>query len=263
MNFVKINPGTFLMGSPETEGGRWSDETQHSVTITQPLEMQTTQVTQKQWVEIMEDNPSYFKGNDLPVEQVSWDDAQDFIHKLNAQGRDNYVYRLPTEAEWEYCARAGSSSSYSFGDFSDRLQTYGWFSYNSNNKTHPAGRLVCNIWGLYDMHGNVWEWCQDWYGKYDLNGSIQGPASGSFRVIRGGGRDDDARGLRSAQRNGFGPANRSSVVGFRLCRTENKICKLPLGPFTLDQDKAAGCAEVLKNIRQIRAKLSKIEKLLK
>ncbi len=159
--FAQICPSTFMMGSPKSESGRDSNEgPQHQVTISKAFELQTTEVTQSQWQAVMGSTPSDFKGPDLPVEQVSWDDAQAFISKLNALG-DGYRYRLPTEAEWEYAARAGTTGPYA-GD----LDAMAWYSQNSGNKTHPVGTKAPNAWGLYDMHGNVWEWTQDWDGAY-------------------------------------------------------------------------------------------------
>src|SRR6185295_12837821 len=128
----------------------------HKVRITRQFEIGKYEVTQEQWQAVMGDNPSNFKGANLPVEKVSWNDAQDFLLKLNA--RDGYTYRLPTEAEWEYACRAGS-----MGDFAGELDDVAWYDKNSGSKTHPVGQKRPNVWGLYDMHGNVSEWCSDWY----------------------------------------------------------------------------------------------------
>jgi formylglycine-generating enzyme required for sulfatase activity len=189
MKFVLIPAGEFTMGSPENEQGRDSNEPQHKVKITKPFYMQTTEVTQAQWKAVMGNNPSYFKGNDLPVETVSWDDAQEFIKKLSA--KEGVKYRLPTEAEWEYACRAGSTTKFYFGEDESKLDEYAWYHNNSDGKTHPVGQKKPNAWGLYDMHGNVWEWCQDWYGAdYYKNSPAedpQGPASAESRVLRGGG----------------------------------------------------------------------------
>lgn len=165
MNFKLIKAGTFMMGSPKDENNRFEDETQHEVTIDKDFEMQTSPVTQEQWEGIMGNNPSYFKGKDLPVETVSWDDVQEFIKKLNDKN-DGYTYRLPTEAEWEFAARGGTTTAYSFGDDPSQSSDYAWFSKNSEGTTHPVGMKKPNPFGLYDMHGNVWEWVQDEYKEY-------------------------------------------------------------------------------------------------
>ncbi len=189
VKFVLIPAGTFMMGSPEDEEGRWdTGERLHHVTISKPFYMQITQVTQGQWKKVMGNNPSYFKGDyNLPVESVSWNDVQEFISELNSmEGVDKY--RLPTEAEWEYACRTGSTTAYCFGDDPRRLGEYAWYFDNSGSETRPAGKKKPNAWGLYDMHGNVWERVQDWWGKYP-SGSVtdpEGPSSGSDRVRRGG-----------------------------------------------------------------------------
>lgn len=214
--FAQICPGTFMLGSPDSEPGRDSDEgPQHRVRISKAFELQTTEVTQSQWQAVMGSNPSSFKGFDLPVEQVSWDDAQVFIAKLNALG-DGYRYRLPTEAEWEYAARAGTTGPYA-GD----LGAMAWYDPNSGGTTHPVGTKAPNAWGLYDMHGNVWEWTQDWYGDYSASAVTDpvGPSSGSGRVNRGGGWRSGSQGCRSAARLYFSPDDRGSILGLRLLRT--------------------------------------------
>ena len=216
--FILIQPGSFIMGSPEDENYRWDDETQHKVTITKPFYMQSTSVTQEQWQSVMESNPSYFKGENLPVEQISWNDVQEFIQRLNQ--RDEGVYRLPTEAEWEYCCRAGSQSAFYFGDNEAELDDYAWYEKNSNGQTHPVGQKKPNAWGLYDMHGNVYEWCQNWYDDYPSKVVCdpQGPPKGVYRVYRGGGWYLEARYARSAFRNGYSPDFRYSALGFRLVK---------------------------------------------
>jgi formylglycine-generating enzyme required for sulfatase activity len=171
----------------------------------------------------MKNNPSYFKGAENPVEQVSWEDAVEFCRKLSelsAEKAAGNVYRLPTEAQWEYACRAGTTTQFSFGDDESDLGDYAWYRENSASKAHPVGGKQPNAWGLYDMHGNVWEWCQDWYDDYP-SGAVTdptGPADGSGRVIRGGGWDFIAEICRSAYRSGFGPSFRSlSDCGFRVC----------------------------------------------
>jgi formylglycine-generating enzyme required for sulfatase activity len=216
MTFVKIPAGTFMMGSPDSESGRYSNEgPQHQVTISKAFELQTTEVTQSQWQAVMGSNPSKFKGPDLPVEMVSWDDAQAFITKLNAMG-DGYRYRLPTEAEWEYAVRAGTTGPYA-GD----LDAMAWYDKNSGDTSHPVATKAANAWGLYDMHGNVWEWVQDWYGNYDASAVTDpvGPSSGSSRVHRGGGWSSGSRYCRSAYRPANSPGNRYADLGLRLLRT--------------------------------------------
>ncbi|MCI0526115.1 MAG: formylglycine-generating enzyme family protein, partial [Nitrospira sp.] len=175
-------------------------------------------------VTIMGNNPSQFKGQTNPVENVSWEDVQEFIRELNTQ-EGGKLYRLPTEAEWEYAARAGSTSKYVFGDEETQLDQYAWYRYNSGGKTHPVGQLKPNTWGFYDMYGNVWEWVSDLYHKdyyaQSPDTDPQGPADSSHqkpdRVARGGGWLSDARFCRSASR-GVAPGVRRGHVGFRLVR---------------------------------------------
>ncbi len=218
--FVLIPAGEFMMGS---ENGRSDEKPVHKVTISRSFEMGKYQVTQAQWEAVMGDkwwaknNPSHFKGAKLPVESVSWDDAQEFIEKLNAKN-DGYIYRLPTEAEWEYACRAGST-----GDYAGDLDGMAWYDSNSANKTHPVGEKKPNAWGLHDMHGNVWEWCMDWYSSdyYSQSPSTDpsGPSTGSVRLVRGGSWSGDARDCRSANRDGCAPTIRGDNLGFRLVRT--------------------------------------------
>ena len=187
MDFVLIKPGSFMMGS---KNGLLEDERPvHKVTITKPFYMGVYEVTQAQWKALMGDNPFYFKGDALPVEQVSWEDCQRFLAKLNQRAGQGRICRLPTEAEWEYACRAGSTSDYCFGD-DDRLGDYAWYPRNSGYKTHPVGQKKPNAWGLYDMHGNVWEWCSDWYDAAYYAESPgkdpKGPSTGQERVVRGG-----------------------------------------------------------------------------
>ncbi len=166
MDFVLIKAGTFMMGSPEDEEGRYYKEIQHQVILTQDYYMQTTELTQGQWEAVMGSNPSNFYncGSNCPVEKVSWNDIQAFIEKLNQRGEG--IYRLPTEAEWEYAARAGSTTAFANGGITERgcsydanLDAMGWY-YGNADGTHPVAQKLPNAWGLYDMHGNVWEWCQ-------------------------------------------------------------------------------------------------------
>jgi formylglycine-generating enzyme required for sulfatase activity len=230
MKFRLIRPGTFRMGSPASESGRDNDETQHSVTISKPYYLGIYEVTQEQYERVMGKNPSYFKGARDPVENVSWEDAVAFIEKLNGMPSEKdagRVYRLPTEAEWEYACRAGSESAYCFGDTLVTLQQYAWFGENSGSKTHPVGKKQPNAWGLYDMHGNVWEWCYDWDGDYSSAAVADpsGPARGSYRVLRGGSWVNEAALCRSARRRWFVPSFRFNSVGFRVALSSTGIPK--------------------------------------
>jgi formylglycine-generating enzyme required for sulfatase activity len=219
MEFVLIQPGEFDMGSTANEIDRYDDEGPvHHVTISEAFYLGKYEVTQKQWYEVIGDNPSYFKGDDLPVEMVSWDDVQEFIKKLN-EIENTDKYRLPTEAEWEYAARAGTTTRYSFGDDDSKLGEYAWYRENSEDKTHPVGKKGANPWGLYDMHGNVWEWVQDeWHDTYDgapVDGSAWEDGVGAIRVSRGGSWISDAGRCRSA-RCFYAPGFRGLNLGFRL-----------------------------------------------
>jgi formylglycine-generating enzyme required for sulfatase activity len=229
MEFVLIRAGKFMMGSPEDEPGRYTGENPHPVNLTTSFYMQTTEVTQGQWLAVMPKNPSSHKGcgDNCPVEQVSWDDVQGFIKKLNQmEGTDKY--RLPTEAEWEYACRAGSATAFPNGNITELqcerdpiLDAIGWYCWNSKNSIQPVARKKPNAWGLHDMAGNVQEWCQDWFGvfPYDEVTNPQGPPSGSYRVMRGGVWYSPARDCRCASRFGSPPRYRFRHIGFRLCRT--------------------------------------------
>ena len=219
MEFVRIQPGEFDMGSPVNETARYDNEGPvHHVTISEAFYLGKYEVTQKQWHEVMEHNPSYFKGDDLPVENVSWDDVQEFIKKLNKK-ENTHNYRLPSEAEWEYAARAGTTTRYFFGNDDSKLGEYAWYSENSNRKTHTVGKKGANPWGLYDVHGNVWEWVQDkWHPSYDgapSDGSAWEDGVVAFRVFRGGSWEYGAWYCRSAFH--IGDASfRSRGLSFRL-----------------------------------------------
>ena len=214
IEFMLILPGSFMMGS--TNG---SDEKPvHQVTIKYSFYMGRFEVTQAQWQSVMGNNPSSFKGDlaepyiKLPVEHVSWDDAQEFIRKLNEMN-DAYRYRLPSEAEWEYACRAGTT-----GDYAGTLNDMAWYAENSENRTHPVGQKQPNAWGLFDMHGNVWEWCEDWYHETYSGAPTDGSAwlSGGehkYRVLRGGSWNYYAR---SAIRVYFPPDWRNDAYGFRV-----------------------------------------------
>jgi formylglycine-generating enzyme required for sulfatase activity len=237
MKLVLIPAGEFLMGSPDSDPGAKRDEKpQHWVRITQPFSLGVTPVTQSQYRAVTGTSPSHFHGSDdLPVEQVSWDDAIEFCNKLSEReglepfghltagvrsGGDGY--RLPTEAEWEYACRAGSSNRFHFGEDEAILGEYAWFAGNSESKTNPLGQKHPNPWGLYDMHGNVWEWCRDWYKADYFHESPEsdplGPLQASLRVYRGGCWGSLPRGCRAADRGRDAPADRGSGLGFRVAR---------------------------------------------
>ena len=229
MTFILLPAGTFTMGSPSSEPGRYSVEgPQHQVTLTQSFYMQQTEVTEAQWEAVMGSKPFYFSCPTCPVGRVSWDDVQTFIGHMNARGEG--TYNLPTEAQWEYAARAGSTTAFynggitSYPDMDDcnydgNLNAIGWYCYNDYQDYPVAGKSP-NAWGLYDMSGNMYEWCQDWYGYYPTGAVTDptGPSSGSHRVFRGGSKGNHARRCRSAFRSGFEPDHWSFSVGFRLTR---------------------------------------------
>jgi formylglycine-generating enzyme required for sulfatase activity len=229
MKFVWIPPGTFLMGSPKEEKERQlfnADETQHKVTLTKGFYMGVYAVTQEQYETVMGKNPSHFKGEkNLPVQTVSWNDCQEFVKKLRE--KDKKLYRLPTEAEWEYSCRAGTKTPFHFGETisTDQANYNGDFTYGDGKKgvyrekTTPVGSFPANAWGLHDMHGNVWEWCEDWHGDYPQKDVVdpQGPEKGQARVLRGGSWADNPRNCRSAHRSGREPGYRNVNVGCRLC----------------------------------------------
>lgn len=220
MEFVQIVPGTFMMGSPGSEPYRMYDELQHAVTLTKDFWLGKYPVTQAQWQAVIGSNPSHFQGDaQRPVDTVSWNDCQLFLQRLAAQGQGEF--RLPTEAEWEYACRAGSTKAFCFGDDDSQLAGYAWYRANSGNRTHPVGQKSPNAWGLYDMHGNLSEWCQDWYGTYSHDAVIDpmGASSGLFRVTRGGTFGDDSRFCRAASRCWVSPDSANNVcLGFRILR---------------------------------------------
>ena len=221
MKLVLIPPGEFMMGSPDWDKNAGGDEKpQHRVRITKPFYLGKYLVTQEQWQSVMGSNPSHFRGPKNPVEMVSWDDCQQFFDKLNAKSAlGGYKFQLPTEAQWEYACRAGSTTKYCFGDAEGQLGDYGWYSANSGNKTYSVGEKKPNAWGLYDMHGNVMQWCADWYaGGYYANSPTDdptGPATGSHRVRRDGYWRNPAGLCRSAFRSDHEPGYRSGALGFR------------------------------------------------
>ena len=236
MEMVLIKHGNFIMGSPKTElgdGGKHiEDESpQHEVRISRDFYMGQTEVTQGQWKAIMGTEP--WKGKEhvkedenYPASYVSWFQAGEFCKKLSEQEeKQGRKYRLPTEAEWEYACRAGSKTAYSFGESSKSLGNYAWFNGNSNGQTHPVGEKRANAWGLYDMHGNVWEWCSNWYSS-DMDQSVRpeyrDSSADPARVLRGGSWDSSPLYCRSASRNGGLPSYRNYYVGFRVARAQSR-----------------------------------------
>jgi formylglycine-generating enzyme required for sulfatase activity len=261
-SYVKIAPGSFLMGSPETEpskeGRELRSRPQRRVTLTRGFELGKYEVTQAQWEAVMGANPSQFKGANLPVETVSWRDAQDFIARLQPLA-GNYVYRLPTEAEWEYACRAGSTGDFTGRNYEEEMvdeipggektkgltkealaeqrrkafkasEAYhqpllqlGWFASNSQVRTHPVGEKKPNAWGLYDLHGNVWEWCADWF-QADYYSTAPatdppGPGTGEAKVNRGGSWQVPPSLCRVWLRGFDRPTERGAMIGFRLARS--------------------------------------------
>lgn len=274
MEFIKIKAGTFMMGSPENEIGRYWDEKQHEVTLTRSFYMQTTEVTQEQWVAIMENNPSEFYkcGDKCPVESVYWDDVQEFIRRLNSSSDLSLPqvgsYSLPTEAQWEYAARAGKETPFPIGSVptpepqndyeclpAENLHIFGWFCYNSDLKgdsndpeycgdslaihenapcpgSHPVAAKEPNEWGLYDMHGNVYELCMDWYAEYPVekvtdpvvDQKLYPDSEENYKVIRGGSWSTNAAFCRSAHRGSIytDEAGPQPDLGFRLVYGPNQ-----------------------------------------
>ncbi len=246
MKFMLIPPGEFDMGSTEEEVAKlieevkaakqpgWcivrrsSEAPQHRVRITKPFYLAASEVTQVQYEQLMGNNPSMFKEDvDCPVESVTWDDASAFCRKLSELPQEQGArveYRLPTEAEWEYACRAGATTRWCSGDDTGALQKHAWFRWaNAVLKTHPVGQKLPNAWGLYDMHGNVLEWCQDrWAVDYYAASPLEdpaGPAVGSFRVRRGGSYSQNASFLRASERDAGSHTHRVWSLGFRLART--------------------------------------------
>jgi formylglycine-generating enzyme required for sulfatase activity len=248
-NMILIPAGVFTMGSPASDSDAKFDEKPHRVTISRPYYLGETEVTQGQWKAVMKTEPwkgeEYVReGDNYPATYISWEDATEFCRRLNAQeGRE---YRLPTEAEWEYACRAGSTARYSFGDEPTNLSEYGWFKDNADNVGEQYAHLVKqkrgNAFGLYDMHGNVLEWCSDWYEEDPsavvnpfVNNAQQtwrmvdpvGPKDGSSRVIRGGSWGLVAANCRSASRHGFVPSGRGNYLGFRVALSSSGIPQSP------------------------------------
>ena len=221
IDMVKVEAGTFMMGATSEMENPYSwEKPVHQVTLTNDYYIGKYEVTQALWQSVMGSNPSEFKGDNLPVEQVSWNDGQEFISKLNRMtGRK---FRLPTEAEWEYAARGGKKSrGYQYSG-SSNISDVAWYDENSGSKTRPVGTKQANELGIYDMTGNVWEWCQDWYGSYVSSSQTNpiGAVSGSLRVVRGGGLYSNAWTCRSSFRNRGTPDYRGNNGGLRLVLSE-------------------------------------------
>ena len=227
-----IKPGRFKMGSPKTEKERYEDETQHEVILTEGFWLADTTCMQELWEAVMGDNPSKFKGPQRPVECVSWEDCQVFFQKIN-QFKPDLELCLPTEAQWEYACRAGTTTPFSFGEniTPEQVNYNGEYPYAGGKKgmyrkqTVEVKSLPCNNWGLYQMHGNVWEWCADWYGEIVTYTGVNptGAASGEDRVCRGGSWFYDGRFARSADRSGSTPASRGDDHGFRFSQVISSL----------------------------------------
>ncbi len=229
MELVLLPAGSFIMGGDwDAEQADENELPQHEVTFNQAFYIGRTPVTQSQWEAVMGTNPSEFRGGDHPVETVSHEDAGEFLRRLN-HSEGSPGYRLPTEAEWEYAARAGSMSTYCFGPQAAKLSAYAWFQKNSGRTTHPVGQLASNAWGLFDMHGNVHEWCADWFDRNYYARSPgenpRGPRKGVARSLRGGDWGSEAWYCRCAIRSLSAPTRRSPRVGLRIVRAMDQPAK--------------------------------------
>ncbi|MDB4654373.1 formylglycine-generating enzyme family protein [bacterium] len=218
MDFTPIPSGAFNMGSVN---GDQDEQPVHQVTLTEGFHLGTHPVTQRQYEKLMGENLSTFRGLNYPVERVSWNDAIEFCRRLSEQNTERdegRVYRLPTEAEWEYACRGAAETRYCFGDEPSELESFGWFKNNSDGTTHAVGLKEPNRWNLYDMHGNVWEWCQDWLGAYPSESPINplGPEAGTRRIFRGGSWRDDPDNCTSSFRLRLPPTSRYCLLGFRV-----------------------------------------------
>jgi len=234
MELIELTAGKFTMGSPEGEKDGRNNEAQVRVTLTKPFGLGKFEVTQGQWQEVMgkvfRGKKYDVKNKNFPASEITWDEAKKFCEKLTATEHKNgelpeaESYRLPTEAEWEYACRAGTTTAYSFGNDESKLGEYDWFGGSTRGEEydHKVGLKKPNPWGLHDMHGNVEEWCSDWYGE-GLSGGADpvGPKGGSDRVFRGGSWWDDPGGCRSACRNGIFPSIRVEGLGFRVARSQS------------------------------------------
>ena len=226
MEMVWIQPGDYRRGSSVLEKGRDEDETLRKVIVSRGFWLSKFEVTQGQWSSLMRKSPSDFEGDELPVEHVSWNDATAFCHKMTdrERGKGNlpqgFVYSLPSEAQWEYACRAGSTTAFGHGNEAGGLDEYAWTMENAKERTHPVGELRPNRWGLHDMHGNVLEWCRDLYAEYPKGKTIdpKGPGFGQKRVARGGSVINPRIDCRSAKRY-KGEPDEKDIVGFRVALT--------------------------------------------
>ncbi|MDR1038117.1 MAG: formylglycine-generating enzyme family protein [Deltaproteobacteria bacterium] len=229
MEFVRFEPGNFMMGERPGATVRSDDDERpvHRVALTRPFHIARHEVTQAQWESVMGFNPSHFHGPDLPVEQVSWLDAVEFLARLDAMEGESGRYRLPTEAEWEYAAREGSEGFFSFGDVPSDLVQYGWFLGNSGGTTRSVGSMRPTGRGLFDIHGNVAEWTSDWFSDAYYSSSPfldpAGPASGSARSVRGCSWTDPDWRCRSAYRGFMAPRDRNYYTGIRVVREPGNL----------------------------------------
>ncbi|HSH94671.1 MAG TPA: formylglycine-generating enzyme family protein [Roseimicrobium sp.] len=240
ISFIRIPAGSFTMGTGDASQAElkklehWTrfneqERPAKTVTLSKGFLIGKFEITQKQWRDIMPNNktPSAFKGDTLPVDSVSWDEVQVFIREINKKEKSN-KYRLPTEAEWEYCARAGGNGTFGLGQAKvaitfENIDGFAWHKENSEKKTQPVGKNKPNAWGVYDMAGNVWEWCQDWhdpawYAKMPAQDPINKADGNTERVIRGGSWFLDVQHLRPANRSANPPNSKTSYLGFRLVR---------------------------------------------
>jgi formylglycine-generating enzyme required for sulfatase activity len=238
---VLVPKGTFVMELLESDNDGYKGESQHKVTISNDYYLGVYEVTQSEYQQVMTTNPSYFQGEKIkgdssrrPVERVAWRDAVEFCKRLSElpeEKKAGRIYRLPTEAEWEYACSCGSNAAYSFGDSPNSLGDFAWFYENSNEQTHPVGQKKPNAWGLYDMPGNVWEWCSDRHGEYPKGAVTDpvGPSQGLYRVLRGGSYRGDASDCLSANRSWHFPAFPSNnTFGFRVAlSSQSGIPKSP------------------------------------
>jgi formylglycine-generating enzyme required for sulfatase activity len=324
MKLVLVSKGTFQMGSPPSEEYSEEDERQYEVTLSQDYYLGAFEVTQAQYQKVMNQNPSYFQGDSVaelhpqtgrvvkdvdssnyPVEQVSWGDAVEFCRRLSElpeEKKAGRVYRLPTEAEWEYACRAGSTTAYSFGRNAENLGNYAWFANNSGSeeidalevekrldfdidrvfellvsngwKTHPVGEKKPNEFGLYDMHGSVWEWCSDWYGEYPIGSAIDptgalkpsGPLGVKYhkgRVSRGGSWFNDFLSFRSAFRNVSNPEIRAATGGFRVALTDPESTVVAVTKTNSIQQKENAEASVVQELSERTANMQQISESLK
>jgi formylglycine-generating enzyme required for sulfatase activity len=228
MRFRLIPNGSFVMGSPRDEPGRWEGEKQHMRGVSAPFYMGKLEVTQAQWDAVMggDGNPSGFRGPRNPVEEVTWYDCQRFLALLNErEGLAPWTYRLPAETEWEYACRAGSATAYHFGNDPTRLASFDFYEANSGGRTRPCGLKPPNAFGLHDMHGNAWEWCRNIFLNYPGCEHLEDQTRGQWRAIRGGNFHVSAQDCRSAERARLPPASKGNILGFRVMRVVPELAE--------------------------------------